>query len=773
MLIRSVLTFLLLLAAATPALAATVTVGSQAAVRGATIVVPVNLTSSVGENPAGLQFDLTYNTSVLTFVSYADGPVSTAAGKFGSSSNPSAGVRRVVIFGLNPNVIGNGVVCNLTFTVQTTAPVGLSPLTLSAVQITDPNATPLPNITPVSGSVDVSASAYTLSVGSASAQRANIVTIPITLTANVGVNPGNLQYDVTFNGGIMSFSSYSNGPVTTAAGKTGNATSQSFGVQRITISGTNQTAIANGVVSNLSFLVDSIAPAGPYGITLSAVTLTDPQNNPINPSATEPGVLTVETTPISLSVPALVAQRNQNVTIPVTMTVPPGGLPAAVRFDLTFNTTALTFVAYQDGPATTSTGRSGTSSAPSAGVRRVDISGMGFANMTTGVISNLIFSVNPSAPFTTTTLGIVGITVTESMATPVPGNTATPGSIQIVDIPPTFIGSNADLVATPGTTVNIPVEIDTFATVDVSTCSFNVNFNQSQLAYISTASGASATAAGKTVSASTSSPGVLTVTVTGSASTPIANGELALITFAVPAAFTGGANASVTFTSLTASTPASAPVGNLVTNPGTVLIPQISIEPEVPANGARIGQQLILPLKLTQYTTGNITAGLQADIVFDPAVFDYVSVTAGPVATGAGKSVTGSLQGSGNKVRVVLFGLNANAMSDGIVANVTFTTKMTAQVGTTSIEIEGFTASNPSAVTIDYAVGFGSNVAITSFAQQDVNQDDVIDIVDVMAVVNIIVTISQPAFAGQGDVNQDNVVNILDVQEVVKEILNP
>src|SRR5690606_20387328 len=151
-------------------------------------------------------------------------------------------------------------------------------------------------------------------------------------------------------------------------------------------------------------------------------------------------------------------------------------------------------------------GKSGTSSAPSAGVRRVDISGLGFATISTGVVANLIFSVNPSAPFTTTTLGLVAISVTESMATPVPGNTSTPGSIQIVDIPPTFIGSDANAVAIPGTTVDIPVEIDTFATVDVSTCSFNVNFNQSQLAYIGTVAGASATAAGKTVSATTSSP---------------------------------------------------------------------------------------------------------------------------------------------------------------------------------------------------------------------------------------------------------------------------
>jgi hypothetical protein len=90
-------------------------------VSGNLVTVPVILKVGTGHNVGGVNYQVEYDSSKLAFVSYADGPGATAAGKNGTGSDNavSGTIRRVgvVLFGFNANPISNNsVIANITFT---------------------------------------------------------------------------------------------------------------------------------------------------------------------------------------------------------------------------------------------------------------------------------------------------------------------------------------------------------------------------------------------------------------------------------------------------------------------------------------------------------------------------------------------------------------------------------------------------------------------------------------------------------------------------------
>ena len=52
----------------------------------------------------------------------------------------------------------------------------------------------------------------------------------------------------------------------------------------------------------------------------------------------------------------------------------------------------------------------------------------------------------------------------------------------------------------------------------------------------------------------------------------------------------------------------------------------------------------------------------------------------------------------------------------------------------------------------------------------DINGDDIVNVLDVIATVNIILGLSD--YDTQADMNNDNIINVLDVIQVVNIILN-
>lgn len=100
---------------------ALVALGHIAGAKGASVQVPVVYRKGRG-TLAGLQFDIQIPTG-LTFTNVILGPAGTAAGK-SISSNPVAGGIRILIFGLNQTVIGDGILATITFGIASTATVG-------------------------------------------------------------------------------------------------------------------------------------------------------------------------------------------------------------------------------------------------------------------------------------------------------------------------------------------------------------------------------------------------------------------------------------------------------------------------------------------------------------------------------------------------------------------------------------------------------------------------------------------------------------------------
>ena len=120
--------------------AATLTIGSVSSSPGTkNISIPMNLSSASGERVCGFNFDLNYDASKLSFKDVTLGSAATEVGKSLSYSQPSSNTVRIVVIGLNQNVIGNGEVLTFTFNVLNNAPVGKAELTITKASISDPN----------------------------------------------------------------------------------------------------------------------------------------------------------------------------------------------------------------------------------------------------------------------------------------------------------------------------------------------------------------------------------------------------------------------------------------------------------------------------------------------------------------------------------------------------------------------------------------------------------------------------------------------------------
>jgi hypothetical protein len=120
--------------------AATLTIGSASGSPGTkNISIPINLTSASGERVCGFNFDLSFDTSKLSFKDVTLGSAATQVGKSLSYSQPSSNTIRVVVVGLNQNIIGDGTVLTFTFDVLSNAPAGKTELAITKPSLSDQN----------------------------------------------------------------------------------------------------------------------------------------------------------------------------------------------------------------------------------------------------------------------------------------------------------------------------------------------------------------------------------------------------------------------------------------------------------------------------------------------------------------------------------------------------------------------------------------------------------------------------------------------------------
>jgi len=135
--------------------ASTLTVGETGGLPGHRgLYLPVYLSSEPGEDVAGAQLDVVFDSTMLAVQDVIAGPAAAAAEKEVSFSHFAAGRVRIVITGFNQNVISDGVVAYTLFDILGSAPVGAETVSLSDVLLADPDGVEVPSTT-VSGSIDI------------------------------------------------------------------------------------------------------------------------------------------------------------------------------------------------------------------------------------------------------------------------------------------------------------------------------------------------------------------------------------------------------------------------------------------------------------------------------------------------------------------------------------------------------------------------------------------------------------------------------------------
>lgn len=118
---------------------ATVALGNATAFPGFGLAnMPVTLSLEPGEQVAGAQWDLVFDSSVLNLYAIHAGPAATIAGKSVSFSTLSPGAVRVLVTGLNMNVMPDGVLATVVFTVSSAAPSGDQEVSLDNVIFAHP-----------------------------------------------------------------------------------------------------------------------------------------------------------------------------------------------------------------------------------------------------------------------------------------------------------------------------------------------------------------------------------------------------------------------------------------------------------------------------------------------------------------------------------------------------------------------------------------------------------------------------------------------------------
>ncbi|MGA1871172.1 MAG: cohesin domain-containing protein [bacterium] len=101
------------------------------------VTVSVDFTTEEGENVAAIQLDIGYDAENLSFKEVSAGQAALDADKQVSYSTPSAGLIRIVSFGLNQNTFAEGTIATISFDIPFTASAGVVDLTLSNVTASD------------------------------------------------------------------------------------------------------------------------------------------------------------------------------------------------------------------------------------------------------------------------------------------------------------------------------------------------------------------------------------------------------------------------------------------------------------------------------------------------------------------------------------------------------------------------------------------------------------------------------------------------------------
>jgi hypothetical protein len=225
----------------------TVTVGSGTVSVGASITVPVTI-ASAGAQSAALQWTMGYLSTDISSVSVTAGSSATAASKSVTCSS-SLTSTTCLIYGLNANVISDGTVANVTFTIASTTLDLSSTIQLTGVTVSSPMGASI-SASGTGGILTILQPTWTItgSVGTSGSG----ATIALTGTSTASTTAS--------SSGSYSFTGLANGSYTVTPTKSGYTFSPASAA--VTVSGANVTAAAFTATAQTWTITGSVGTAG-------------------------------------------------------------------------------------------------------------------------------------------------------------------------------------------------------------------------------------------------------------------------------------------------------------------------------------------------------------------------------------------------------------------------------------------------------------------------------------------------------------------------------
>lgn len=313
--------------------------------------IPV-LYSSHGDRVAAMQFDLSFPAETLSILSMEAGPAAATAFKSLLVSDQAPGVKRILIAGLNQNLLPDGILLTLTVRLSNAVPSGSYPLLFSNLSASDENAAIVPltsadglltvvePMTPIDAKSDSPltdpATGQRITSTATTASAANILlrmlpaygvpgssaSMKINL-AGGGNSISGFQFDLTYDPSLFAISG-GTGPAATSAGKELSLADVAVNRKRLALTGLHSNNIGDGTVIQLTIAIAANAPVGNYYLSLDNIIASDSQGQAVQLSAAN-GVLTIE--PSSAGKATLTAN-------PSTCTIPYGSNVCSVSLQV-------------------------------------------------------------------------------------------------------------------------------------------------------------------------------------------------------------------------------------------------------------------------------------------------------------------------------------------------------------------------------------------------------------------------------------------------------
>ncbi|MFZ2356977.1 MAG: cohesin domain-containing protein, partial [Candidatus Omnitrophota bacterium] len=520
---------------------AALSLGKSSGQQGAqNIIIPLNLTSLPANIVTGLNLDITYDNTALTFSQVTAGKASSDAQKSVSSSAPQPGTIRIIVFGLNQNTMANGEAAQVSFNITADAKAGETTLSLSNATATDAQAKPI-TLTLVNGVITITEKPNNppvlSAIGNKSVNEGETLTLTISATDpdndNLTYSATGLPTGATFTASTKTFSwtpgynqagtypavhfsvadtkggtdsedititvtdvnrspQISSGPLSTPATINENQTAQ-ISVTAVDPDGDNLTyqwQAAGGTITGSGATV-TYNPPDVSAQTAYTVNLTiDDSRGGTAAASVSVTVMPAAAGTAHLTLGSAQGYPGDNIPIPLNISSTPSGkVVSGLKVDLFYDAAALNVASVTIGQAATDAQKSLTYIQIAAGRLRIIVFGLNQDTIADGEVANINFKILSSSSLGEKTLRLDSCFVTDPDALNAPLTTDA-GAIKVLDhTPPTgtiLINNGAEYTNNPAITLTLSAS-DESSVAEMRFSNDGITYSQPE-AYASTKS---------------------------------------------------------------------------------------------------------------------------------------------------------------------------------------------------------------------------------------------------------------------------------------------